>query len=71
MTASELYEVAKFKERKAPAGQLFATLNDKSKANMGDRYNVSKLLAIFVIKQMAALYPLSSSQVIVNGVAPG
>jgi NAD(P)-dependent dehydrogenase (short-subunit alcohol dehydrogenase family) len=71
VTASELYEVAKFKERKAPAGQLFATLNDKSKANMGDRYNVSKLLAIFVIKQMAALSPISSSQVIVNCVAPG
>lgn len=71
VTASELYEVAKFKERKAPAGQLFATLNDKSKANMGDRYNISKLLAIFVIKQMAALSPLSSSQVIVNCVAPG
>ena len=71
VTASELYEVAKFKERKAPAGQLFATLSDKSTANMGDRYNVSKLLVIFVIKQMAALSPISSSQVIINCVAPG
>jgi len=69
--ASELYEIAKFKERKAPAGQLFVTLNDKSKANMGDRYNVSKLLAIFVIKQMATLSPLSSGKVIINCVAPG
>lgn len=71
VTASELYEVAKFKERKAPAGQLFATLNDKSQANMLDRYNVSKLLAIFVVKQIAALSPISSSGVIVNCVAPG
>ena len=71
VTASELYEVAAFKERKAPAGQLFATLNDKATANMSDRYNVSKLLGMFVVKQMAALAPLSSSGVIVNCVAPG
>ena len=71
VTGSELYEVAKFKERKAAAGQLFATLNDQSKANMSDRYNVSKLLAIFVVKQMAVLSPITSSGVIVNCVAPG
>ena len=71
VTGSELYEVAKFKERKAPAGELFATLNDESKASMFDRYNVSKLLAIFVVKQIAALSPTSSSGVIVNCVAPG
>ena len=71
VTGSELYEVAKFNERKAPAGQLFATLNDKSKASMLDRYNVSKLLAIFVVKQIAALSPINSSGVIVNCVAPG
>ncbi|KAI9736340.1 MAG: hypothetical protein M1834_001226 [Cirrosporium novae-zelandiae] len=71
VTASELYEVAKFKERTAPAGQLFETLNDKSKANMFDRYNVSKLLSIFVVKQIAALSPVNSSGVIVNCVAPG
>jgi NAD(P)-dependent dehydrogenase (short-subunit alcohol dehydrogenase family) len=59
VTASELYEVAKFKERKAPAGQIFATLNDKakSKANMGDRYHTSKLLVIFFIKHLAAMSP--------------
>ena len=71
VTGSELYQVASFKERKAPAGQLFATLNDKSEANMSDRYNVSKLLAMFVVKQIAALSPLISSGVIVNCVAPG
>ena len=71
VTGSELYEVAKFKERRAPAGQLFATLNDESKAKMLDRYNVSKLLAIFVVKQIAALFPVTSSGVIVNCVAPG
>ncbi len=71
VTASELYEVAKFKERNTPAGQLFPTLNDRSKANMFDRYNVSKLLEIFIVKQIATLSPISSSEVIVNCVAPG
>ena len=71
VTASELYEVAKFKERNVPDGQIFATLNDENKATMMDRYNVSKLLEIFLIKQMAALYPSDSSKVILNCVAPG
>ncbi|KAI9702218.1 MAG: hypothetical protein M1820_006300 [Bogoriella megaspora] len=71
VTASELYEVAKFTELSAPPGELFATLNDEKTANMGDRYNVTKLMEIFVIKQMAVLSPLSSSGVIVNCIAPG
>ncbi|KAF2802842.1 NAD(P)-binding protein [Mytilinidion resinicola] len=70
-TGSELYEVAKFAESKAPDGQIFASLSDQSKANMLDRYNTSKLLLIFVIKQIAALAPLESSKVIVNCVGPG
>jgi NAD(P)-dependent dehydrogenase (short-subunit alcohol dehydrogenase family) len=71
VTASELYEIASFKERNVPAGQIFATLNDKSKAKMSDRYNVSKLLEVLLIRQMAAMSPLKSSNVIVNSVAPG
>lgn len=71
VTASELHEVAKFKESKVPAGQIFATLNDETQAVMADRYNVSKLLGMFVVKQMAMMSPLSSSDVIVNSVAPG
>jgi NAD(P)-dependent dehydrogenase (short-subunit alcohol dehydrogenase family) len=71
VTASELYEVAKFKERNAPAGQIFATFNDKAKSNMPDRYNTSKLLVIFFIKQLAAMSPIDSNKVIVNCMAPG
>ncbi|MCJ1236892.1 hypothetical protein MMC14_004874 [Varicellaria rhodocarpa] len=59
VTASELYELVKLKERNAPDGQLLAALNDKSTANMADRYNVSKLLGILVVKQMAVLFPLT------------
>lgn len=71
ITASELYEVAKFKEQKAPAGQLFAALADEKQASMLDRYNVSKLLEIFMVKQLAVLSPLDTGKVIVNCTAPG
>jgi NAD(P)-dependent dehydrogenase (short-subunit alcohol dehydrogenase family) len=71
ITGSELYQVATFKESKAPEGKIFTTLNDQSQASMTDRYNVSKLLAIFVVKQVAAMSPVESSGVIVNIIAPG
>jgi NAD(P)-dependent dehydrogenase (short-subunit alcohol dehydrogenase family) len=71
ITSSELYEVAKFKERKVPAGQLFAALADEKQANMMDRYNVSKLLEVFMVKQIALLSPLDTGKVIVNCTAPG
>jgi NAD(P)-dependent dehydrogenase (short-subunit alcohol dehydrogenase family) len=71
VTASELYEVAKFEESKVPVGQIFATLNDEAKANMSERYHVSKLLEVFLIKQMAAMLPLDGNNVIINCTAPG
>jgi hypothetical protein len=71
VTASELYEVATFKESKVPVGQIFKTLNNKETANMNDRYNVSKLLGIFMVKQMAAMFPLENNKVIINCTAPG
>lgn len=71
LTASELYQMAKFKERNAPYGRIFATLNDENKANMGDRYNVTKLLDVFIVKQIGAMSSLQASGVIVNCVAPG
>lgn len=71
MTSSELYQIAKVAEHKAPAGQIFATLNDEAKANMTDRYQTSKLLMVFLVKQLAAMYPMDPNKVIVNCVAPG
>ncbi|KAJ8097205.1 short-chain dehydrogenase [Lipomyces tetrasporus] len=66
-----LFEFAKFRERKAPAGKIFATLADESKSHMSDRYDTSKLLAMIVVKQLAAMAPIDSNKVIVNCVAPG
>lgn len=70
-TSSDLHEIAKFEEHKAPPGQIFATLNDKTKFNGNDRYATSKLLEILVVRQMAALSPLDTRNVIINCVSPG
>lgn len=70
ITGSELYEMAKFKESKAPNGKIFATLADEKKWN-SDRYNVSKVLVLFVMKQLAEMAPVEKSNVIVNCIAPG
>ncbi|KAI9661011.1 MAG: hypothetical protein M1821_009338 [Bathelium mastoideum] len=69
--ASSLYEVAKFKEREMPTGQIFTTLNDPSTFNMQERYHVSELLEILIIKQMAILSPLNSGSVIYECVGVG
>ncbi|KAK8173744.1 hypothetical protein IWX90DRAFT_152924 [Phyllosticta citrichinensis] len=43
-----------FPERDARPGQLFSDLSDEKKARMDDRYNVSKLLEVFAVRQLAA-----------------
>ncbi|RDW63776.1 putative short-chain dehydrogenase [Coleophoma cylindrospora] len=71
ITSSDLHEVASFKEHEAPPGQIFATLNDKTKFPWMDRYPTSKLLEILMVKQMATLSPHDTNRVIVNCVSPG
>ena len=73
ITGSELYEVAKFKEAKVPNRQIFETLNDEEvfDKNKYDRYNVSKLLVMFVLKELSALAPVEKTGVVVDVVAPG
>lgn len=70
-TSSDLHEIAKFDEHKAPLGQIFAALNDETKFSAMDRYPTSKLLEIIVVKQLATLLPLDSNNVIINCVSPG
>eukprot|EP01117_Protostelium_nocturnum_P000585 TRINITY_DN1066_c0_g1_i1.p1 TRINITY_DN1066_c0_g1~~TRINITY_DN1066_c0_g1_i1.p1 ORF type:complete len:326 (-),score=86.14 TRINITY_DN1066_c0_g1_i1:40-1017(-) len=70
IVASEVHHWAAFKERLgAPEGQIFNALNDESKADMADRYNVSKLLEVLAIRALAERYP--SLPVTVNCVNPG
>ncbi|KAK1750355.1 hypothetical protein QBC47DRAFT_393959 [Echria macrotheca] len=70
VTGSELYESASFRERKAPPGKLFERLADKNTLSM-DRYDTSKLLVLFFIREFATLYPVDSTGVVINIVAPG
>lgn len=62
VTGSELYEMAKFEERKVPAGKLFAALNSENKSQMPDRYNVSKLVVTFFVKQLVAMAPVEDGR---------
>ena len=57
-------------------GQIFKTLNDEASAKMGDRYNMSKLLVILCMRELAARIETSSKQtgkplVVINNPAPG
>jgi NAD(P)-dependent dehydrogenase (short-subunit alcohol dehydrogenase family) len=69
-TASDLHEIANFKESQAPPGKIFATLNDESNFNGTERYATSKLLEILIVRQLGKLLPLDRN-VIINCVSPG
>ena len=71
ITSSDLHEIARFEEHKAPSGQIFATLNSKKKFSGMDRYPTSKLLEILMVRQIATLSSIDSSGVVVNCVSPG
>lgn len=71
ITSSDLHETAKFEERRAPPGQIFAALNDGAKFPGGDRYATSKLLEILVVREIASLLPVEANNVIINCVSPG
>ncbi|KAB2571055.1 Short chain dehydrogenase sol3 [Lasiodiplodia theobromae] len=58
IVSSDVHFFTDFAERKHAAGapgSLFAALRDEQKSDMMDRYNVSKLLEVFVVRELAAL----------------
>ncbi|ORX92395.1 hypothetical protein BCR34DRAFT_581120, partial [Clohesyomyces aquaticus] len=72
ITSSEVHGWAKFEERKAPEGKIFARLSgDEGKVNMTDRYQVSKLLEVYGVKAMAERRPADKYPVTINCVNPG
>lgn len=80
IVSSEVHYWTDFPEgRKAPEGQIWSTINDATKADMKDRYQVSKLLEVYSVRKMASLRPnrvVSSSAtddypVTINTVNPG
>jgi NAD(P)-dependent dehydrogenase (short-subunit alcohol dehydrogenase family) len=72
ITTSEVHEFVNFTEHRTK-GRIFEALNDPtptgSPADMGNRYQVSKLLEILALRQLCSLYP--SLPVTINCVNPG
>ncbi|PFH62482.1 hypothetical protein XA68_13384 [Ophiocordyceps unilateralis] len=68
ITGSEAHMFATFAERNEP--EIFAALSDKTKANMLERYFVSKLIQLLVVREMAARAG-ASYPVTINCTNPG
>ena len=74
ITASEVHAAAAFEERKAPDGKIFETLSTKPEKVSGtlvERYNVSKLLEVLMIRAMAERKSATQVPVTINCVNPG
>ncbi|KAL9634408.1 MAG: hypothetical protein Q9164_004110 [Protoblastenia rupestris] len=70
IVSSEVHFFTKFPERKSP--NIFDKLNDKATEDMGDRYNVSKLLEVFYCRELASRTTQSGKpEVIINYLNPG
>lgn len=68
---SDLQYIAKYKEGEA-SGSLIDALNKKEGCDMGDRYNVSKLLLLYTVRELAARSPLTpKSIVVIDYLTPG
>ncbi|KAF4986334.1 hypothetical protein FDECE_16002 [Fusarium decemcellulare] len=70
IVTSDMHYTVDFKERDAPEG-IFNNLNDEEKADMANRYPLSKLLEVFVVREMAARMPADSCPVTINMTNPG
>ncbi len=74
IVSSEVHFLTAFAEKDAPEGKILDTLNNKTTANMADRYNVSKLLEVFFTRELAARSSLSTHPddgVVINFLNPG
>ena len=74
--SSEVHGHTPFNERKAPEGKILETLNTRETADMADRYQVSKLLEVFfvreLVKEIAKKHPdTKEPDVVINFVNPG
>lgn len=70
IVSSEVHFWTSLPQRKEPS--ILAALADKSKADMADRYNVSKLLELFYVRALALHMKESKNpEIVVNAVTPG
>ncbi|KAM6523002.1 hypothetical protein FALCPG4_012607 [Fusarium falciforme] len=70
IVSSDMHYTVDFKEKDAPEG-IFNSLNDEKKADMAGRYATTKLLEVFVVREMAARRPADSYPVTINSTIPG
>lgn len=70
ITASEVHFVTHFKEKDVPEGQIFAKLNEPTD-DMQERYFVSKMMEVLVVRAWADRKPASQIPVTINFVNPG
>ncbi|MCJ1269493.1 hypothetical protein MMC22_009385 [Lobaria immixta] len=68
---SVLGYTAKDEMDKSREGSVFDGLNDQKRANMDQRYALTKLVEECAVRQFAALCPVERTGVVVNMVAPG
>lgn len=75
MTGSEVHEFAQFPEKHAPLGQIFAQLDAKKKdgkdVDLGNRYQLSKLLQLLCARALAVEAATASSNVTISTANPG
>lgn len=72
ITASEVHAWAKFEERHAPADKIFETLSSNEDTGaIDDRYMVSKLLEVLVVRAIAEQKSAPHIPVTINCVNPG
>ncbi|KAI9750398.1 MAG: hypothetical protein M1815_001839 [Lichina confinis] len=70
IVSSEVHFLTSFPERKS--ANIFETLNKKEQARMLDRYNVSKLLEVFVVRELSGqLESSTKGKVVINALNPG
>ena len=80
IVASEVHFFTDFREWESPRG-VFAELNDPKTADMGDRYNVSKMMEVLAVRALAPRMRIASASasspgkahplVILDSVNPG
>ncbi|TEY46850.1 hypothetical protein BOTCAL_0312g00070 [Botryotinia calthae] len=68
IVSSDLHFLGEFSEWKTDV--IFASLNDKKFARMNDRYNVSKLIEIILVRHFVSVHG-TNYPVVFNTVQPG
>ncbi|MCJ1380925.1 hypothetical protein MMC17_004034 [Xylographa soralifera] len=70
IVTSDTHFFVDFKEKDAPEG-IFNHMNEKSNANMDERYPTSKLMEVYIVREMAARRPVDTYPVTFNMLNPG